>query len=141
MDCSTQTTAWSFNELQNHVKFQKFNLQNFKKIVENEIMSIVEDTCLVKEEYDEESDVEEEESDVEEEDIDEEINTFLKQQKQKKEAFLKAEQEDPFARAGGLDHGQDADESLRHARRTPRSRDSALRAGRGELYHRGRDLR
>ena len=85
--CSTQTTAWSFNELQNHVKFQKFNLQNFKKIVENEIMSIVEDTCLVKEEYDEESD-------VEEEDIDEEINTFLKQQKQKKEAFLKAEQEE-----------------------------------------------
>jgi hypothetical protein len=91
--CSTQTTAWSFNELQNHVKFQKFNLQNFKKIVENEIMSIVEDTCLIKEEYDKESDVEEEESDVEEEDIDEEINTFLKQQKQKKEAFLKAEQE------------------------------------------------
>ena len=98
---STQTTAWSFNELQNHVKFQKFNVLHFKKIVENEIMSIVEDTCLVKEKYDEESDVEDEESDVEdeesdveEEDIDEEINTFLKQQKQKKEAFLKAEQEE-----------------------------------------------
>jgi len=89
--CSTQTTAWSLNELQNHPKFQKFNLLYFKKIVENETMSLVEETSLVSDEYEEdESDVEEHE----EEDIDEEINTFLKKQKEKMEALVKAEQEE-----------------------------------------------
>jgi hypothetical protein len=83
--CSTQTTAWSFNELENHVKFQKFDFLKFKKIVENQTMPIVE-TILVNNEYLHEEDVEE--------DIDEEINTFLKKQKEKMDCLLKAEQEE-----------------------------------------------
>lgn len=94
--CSTQTTAWSFNELQNHPKFQKFNLQNFKNIMENEHISLVEEADLVSDEYEEDEDESvENEKDVEnEEDIDEEINIFLKKQKEKMEALVKAEQEE-----------------------------------------------
>ena len=87
---STQTTAWSFNELQNHPKFQQFNLLHFKKIVENETMSLVEETSLVSDEYEDEED----EYQEDEEDIDEEINIFLKKQKEKMEALVKAEQEE-----------------------------------------------
>jgi hypothetical protein len=86
---STQTTAWSFNELQNHVKFQKFNLLHFKNIVENETLSLVEEPSLVRDEYEEN-----EHESLEEQDIDEEINEFLKKQKEKIEALVKAEQEE-----------------------------------------------
>jgi hypothetical protein len=88
---SNQTSSWSYNELQNDSKFKMFNFINFKKIVENETMSLTEEATLVSDEYEEdESDVEEDE----EEDIDEEINTFLKKQKEKMEALVKAEQEE-----------------------------------------------
>lgn len=57
--CMTQTGSWSYNELQNHVKYNTFNFINFKNVIdqqpENIAINYVEDAIV--EEDDEEAEL------------------------------------------------------------------------------------
>ena len=57
--CMTQTGSWSYNELQNHVKYNTFNFINFKNVIDQQPANIainyVEDAIV--EEDDEEAEL------------------------------------------------------------------------------------
>jgi hypothetical protein len=51
--CMTQTGSWSYNELQNHVKYNTFNFINFKNIIDQQPANIAinnVETAIVEEE-------------------------------------------------------------------------------------------
>ena len=56
--CMTQTGSWSYNELQNHVKYNTFNFINFKNVIENQITTITPPLPIYQEKYEYEDAVE-----------------------------------------------------------------------------------
>jgi hypothetical protein len=81
----TQTGSWSYNELQNHKKYNTFNFINFKNVIENQPTTITTPLPIYEEKYEYEDAVEEEDESDDEEEI-------IAKQKAEMEAFIKTKQ-------------------------------------------------
>ncbi len=85
----THTCSYSYNEMQNHVKFYAFNFLKFKNIIDNQtIPGTVQ--LIVKDEYEEKEEEEKEEEEKEDED-EEEI--FMREMEAERNALLLIQEE------------------------------------------------